>query len=125
MKMCCIWFSILYFVFMLPVDIQKEIVTPLRTDTSIKGVWLFGSFARGTPGPDSDIDIVVVVDRQGMHRSYRELQEDRNRISTLLIQARKRVAIDILVYTDEEWRRVREDPSDFVRNIQHEAVRLI
>lgn len=37
-----------------------DIVERIRSEYRPKRIVLFGSFARGTPGPDSDIDLLIV-----------------------------------------------------------------
>ena len=41
------------------------------------------------------------------------------------MHTRKRIPMDIMVYTDEEWRLLHEDPTDFIRTIEREAVALL
>jgi len=45
----------------------------LRTEPSVKGAWIFGSVAKGTDLPDSDLDLVVdfKTDDQMMVRALR------------------------------------------------------
>lgn len=46
-----------------------RIVDALRQAVPVEEVWLFGSTARGTPGPDSDVDLLVVLaDNHGLAR---------------------------------------------------------
>lgn len=46
-------------------DAAHEFATQVaRLDERIQAVILFGSRARGTASPDSDIDVVVIVDRR-------------------------------------------------------------
>lgn len=42
----------------------------LAADPDVRGVGLFGSHARGTAGPDSDADLVVLVDQPGFVMGY-------------------------------------------------------
>jgi len=110
---------------MISIEMHNEILAGLRGNKSIKKVLLFGSYARGIPGPESDIDIVIITDSQGVHSTYAQMQEDRNKISSLLMETRKRVPMDIVVYTDKEWQLVHNDPSDFIRTIDREAIQLL
>ncbi len=68
---------------------------------------LFGSHARGTAGPDSDVDFLVVMPVTG---SKREKQiEMRIALHDIL------VANDIIVVTPEEVERYRNVPGTIVR----------
>ncbi len=72
---------------------------------------LFGSHARGTAGPDSDVDLLVVV---AAGRSKREKQ-----LEIRLALRDFRIPKDVIVSTPEEfaWRK------DVVGTIEHPAVR--
>lgn len=41
----------------------KEIVSEYFSDKPVKRVWLFGSYARGEAKEESDVDLLVEVDR--------------------------------------------------------------
>lgn len=43
------------------VDIVKRYVVEISKEFDIQGVYLFGSFAKGTNKEDSDIDVAVVL----------------------------------------------------------------
>ncbi len=68
---------------------------------------LFGSHARGTAGPDSDVDFLVIMPVQG---SKREKQVEM-RIALHDIP----VANDIIVVTPEEVDRYRNIPGTLIR----------
>jgi len=72
---------------------------------------LFGSHARGTPGPDSDVDLLVVLPISGSKRQ--------RQVDIRLALHDIRVPKDIIVSTPEEfaWRR------DVVGTIEYPAVR--
>lgn len=61
-------------------DIKTTIAEYFKTQPVLKA-WLFGSFARGEETPDSDVDILVVLDNSkpvgmrffGMFEDLREL----------------------------------------------------
>jgi predicted nucleotidyltransferase len=69
-----------------------EIVARLRNAYAPERIYLFGSHARGEAGPDSDLDILVVVND--------DAPADR-RVSRLAYQALRGtgVAADVLVWT--------------------------
>ena len=54
-------------------DIRKQITDGLKAPPRLLKVILFGSCARGIPHDDSDIDLVVILDRKGKSASYRSL----------------------------------------------------
>lgn len=69
---------------------------------------LFGSHAWGTPSEDSDVDLLVVMPFQG-HPAYK--------VAEILTRVRTRIALDVLVESEDavEERIARGD--DFIRDI--------
>ena len=79
-----------------PIDrMVKRIVKKFRPDRII----LFGSHARGAAGPDSDVDLLVVMDFEGS--KLNKMVELRGTLSEIA------VPVDILVTTpgDFAWRK--------------------
>ena len=69
-------------------------------------VILFGSWARGTAGPDSDVDLLVVLENAVPKREKRvEIREALHGIG---------VAKDIAVVSPEELERLRDIPGTIV-----------
>ena len=72
----------------------------------------FGSYARGDWGVGSDLDVVIVLERSELPFERRSLEWD-----ALGLPA----PADVLVYTEDEWRRMQEEIG-FARTASHEAV---
>jgi uncharacterized protein len=72
-------------------------------------VVLFGSYANGTATPESDIDLLVILESD-LRRDHRQ-----EAISQALRP--RRVPIDILAYTPAEVQRCMQLPTSFVRHI--------
>ena len=72
-------------------------------------VVLFGSYANGTATPESDIDLLVILESD-LRRDHRQ-----EAISQALRP--RRVPIDILAYTPAEVQRCMQMPTSFVRHI--------
>lgn len=60
---------------------------------------LFGSYARGTYGPDSDVDLLVIMNVEGSKKEI-TIQIDRALID-------RRIPLDIVVVTPEDVERYR------------------
>ena len=79
---------------------KKEIDT-LTKKISIafnpKQIFLFGSYAFGTPTPDSDLDLCIVTDLKG-RRKIDLIREIRREISAVL-----HGSLDILLYGKDEF----------------------
>ena len=110
---------------MLPAGIRDEIVACLRPAKDVRQVLLFGSYATNTNNSDSDVDIVVITSQPGIKQDFSEIASERKRISSFLKPVRRKIPMDILVYTSDEWALLHEEPNDFIRKIDQESVRLI
>ncbi|HSW09720.1 MAG TPA: nucleotidyltransferase domain-containing protein [Bacillota bacterium] len=75
---------------------------------------LFGSMARGDVGPDSDIDLLLVKDTQDRFM---------DRLDEFYRTVAPKVAVDVLVYTPEEFRELLKSRS-FIRTAVEEGVVL-
>lgn len=80
-------------------------------------VILFGSFAYGEPGDDSDIDLVVVLNKKEYPASYNERMENHRIVRRLLREINRTTPLDIIVYTINEWNSFVETGSAFSRLI--------
>lgn len=77
-------------------------------------VFFFGSYAWGEPGPDSDLDLLVVVEEAVAKMAQRSLA-GRCALRDL------RLAKDILVYTAAEFNQLVQDPASMAFKIQQEG----
>lgn len=73
----------------------------------------FGSYAHGDWGVGSDLDLVAIVDAASERFEDRPLSWDLNDLP---------VPAQLLVYTVEEWQRLREQGGRFARELAHETV---
>ncbi len=80
-------------------------------------VIVFGSFASGEAGPDSDIDLIVVLNRHGIPVDYNEKMENHRSIRRLLRDINEQRALDIIVFTIDEWNSFVNNGSYFSRVI--------
>ena len=77
-------------------QVVRKIVKKLKKDRSVRLILLFGSMARGDIRSGSDVDLIVVkeTDKKFLDR-LDEFYEDAD------------VAMDVLVYTPEEFERMK------------------
>lgn len=83
-----------------------------RSRTDVVRIGYFGSYARGDWGVGSDLDVVIVIERTDLPFERRAVEWD---LADLPVPA------DVLVYTEDEWRRMEHDLG-FVRTAAREAV---
>jgi len=70
-------------------SIAAKYADAVRRILTVRGIYLYGSYARGTAGKDSDIDIAVVVD---------EMPEDYLGTLALLWKLTRGEGIDIVLF---------------------------
>jgi len=85
---------------------------------TIQQVFLFGSKARGDSGPESDIDILIIVAKENW-----ALRDAVSRMA-----AQESLAHDVLigprVIGKERWRRMAQDRFTLYENVAREGVKL-
>ncbi len=77
-------------------------------------IYLFGSLAKGTARPESDIDLCIVA----------RTDHKRRLLTELYFQVDAERPIDFLLYTPEEWERCLQDEHSFATVISREGVLL-
>ena len=79
---------------------------PLLIRNGVSAAWIFGSRARGTAVPESDIDVLIVArtDRAFVDR-FRDYMPAPLETS---------LGVDMLIYTPEEFERMRTEERPFI-----------
>lgn len=99
-------------------DQIKQITEIIINDYKPDKVILFGSRARGDVRPDSDVDILVVSDKEKNMPRYKRGLQVRVKLSSILIPK------DILFYTHEDFSRWRNVKQSFVSTVIREGLVL-
>jgi predicted nucleotidyltransferase len=105
-------------------ELRNEIVSRLSAKKPLR-VILFGSRTRDEFAPESDVDLIVVLDKEGVPRTSKEKTENFLEISRLLRDLNKRMAMDLVVMTRTQWERFVEMDSGFSREVQEKGLPLI
>lgn len=84
----------------------KEIVAKIVKEYKPEKIILFGSWAWGKPGPNSDVDLFVIK------KSHEKRIEREMTIRKLFYKYRLKTPVDVLVYTPKEVKK-RLDFEDF------------
>ncbi len=92
-------------------QLLPEIVRRLRDALNPTTIYLHGSHAGGTPGPDSDVDLLVVLENSALDFYQR---------GALAYRALRHigVAVDVQVYTRSEFDERAELPVSFERTVR-------
>lgn len=109
---------------MVPDTIKNEIINNI-TSKKLYKVFLFGSYAYGRVEKDSDIDLLVVIDKEGVPKTYQEKSENYLEISRALRSLNKKIPMDILVMTKTQWMEFVKKRSGFAREILEKGVELL
>ena len=109
---------------MMYTQLQNEIVARLAAKKPLK-VILFGSQTRDEFGEGSDVDLIVVLDKDGFPRTFKEKSENFLEVNRLLRDLNKRMAMDLVVMTRTQWERFVEMDSGFSREVQARGLPLI
>ena len=100
----------------------KQVLLELKTglqamyDSRLKGLYLFGSYARGEQDPESDVDVLVVLDRFE-DRYGAEVDRSGELASELSLQCG--VTISRVFVTEENWKT---GDTSFLVNVREDAV---
>ena len=109
---------------MLNDDLKQEIIKNISIKKPYKA-FVFGSHAYGNPTEESDIDLLVVLDKEGVPESYREKSQNYLEVSRLLRNLNKKISMDIIVMTKNQWKAFVENKSGFAREVLTHGVELL
>lgn len=86
----------------------KRAISTLQKNPAVEKIILFGSLANGLISMKSDLDLLIIkkTNKPFLTRAMEIMQ--------LLNPG---IAIDILVYTPEEFAEMQEKPNSFIKNI--------
>jgi uncharacterized protein len=90
-------------------EVKRRIVPKFHPQSII----LFGSYAEGRPGPDSDLDLLIVREVEGSTR------QKANEIDMLL--ADRSVPMDFIVLTPEQYERQKQIAGSIARQVEREG----
>ena len=97
--------------------VLDKLVSSLKPSDPYKIV-LFGSYANGIPNEHSDIDIMVILDNENVSRNFEERLNKRVFINNLVLEINRKMPLDILVYSREEFRIVKSLGNYFIDEIE-------
>jgi len=101
----------------------NTIAKRIKENFIVQDILLFGSYAKGNHTANSDIDLIVVLDEAGVSKSYTQIVQKRVAIAKILYDIN--YTIDLLVYTKEEWKKIKKMNSLFVQDILKNSISLV
>lgn len=81
----------------------------------LRGLYLFGSYARGEADEQSDIDVLIVLDRVDNYAE--EVERTSYLVATISLEAER--SICCVYVSEEDWQQKK---TMFLQNIRQEAV---
>lgn len=105
-------------------EISKEIAERLSSVKPFK-VYLFGSYAYGTPNENSDIDLMVVLEKDKTSHSFVERMADNLMLNKKLLDINSKYPIDLIVISRSDFNNmISDDNSNFKQLIEKAKVIL-
>lgn len=101
-------------------EITRQFVEKITSSHSdyLTSITLFGSWAKGTQGPHSDIDLLVVMedkDRSVIDQIYQEVQE---------ILLKYELDLSLKIYSSKQFNRLLELGTPFITSVEKTGVKL-
>jgi predicted nucleotidyltransferase len=90
-----------------------------RFPGQVAQVLIYGSKARGEAGPDSDLDVLLVVHNKAASRK-RKMRE-----IGYMLDRYGEVIPSIMAYTEQEWESRRMSGSNFRKSVERDKVRVL
>jgi len=83
----------------------------------LRGVYLYGSYARGDYHPESDVDVIIAL--EGVVNPSQEIDRIGDRVADICL---KRNVLIATFPVPEQWLRTRKSP--LFENVRREGIRL-
>ena len=93
--------------------VRKWAIAEGNQRVGLRRLGYFGSYARGDWGVGSDLDLVAIVTESSEPFERRNLSWNLNSLP---------VPTELLVYTEQEWERLRRENTQFFRTVERETV---
>jgi predicted nucleotidyltransferase len=86
-------------------------------------VILFGSYAYGNQSDDSDVDLIVIENKTGSYKTFRNRINAKSAISKEL-RNMSDSPVDLLLYTKDEWKQLLKINNSFIKEIKEKGIEL-
>lgn len=92
-------------------ELIRAMVRKLAEEYAPERIILFGSYAYGTPGPDSDIDLLIIKD------TPERLMKRMVTVRRILTDPKRMVALEAIVLTPQELSQQLAKGNQFIQEI--------
>ena len=97
--------------------ILNNLIISLKPSDPYK-IILFGSYANGNPNENSDVDLMIILDNNHVSKTYQERLAKKISIRNLVLEINRKIPLDILVYSREEFKIVKNYGNFFIDEIE-------
>jgi predicted nucleotidyltransferase len=97
--------------------VLNQLVEKLKAADPYKIV-LFGSYAKGTATPESDIDLMIILDNDYISKDYSEKLERNWEVKKLVLDINYQYPMDFKIYSKAEFKNLKNKGSFFIREIE-------
>jgi len=87
-------------------------------------IYLFGSLADKTANQNSDIDIVVILNKEEIPKDYEEKLNEKVKVRDTLLELSFKIPIDLLVYSKGEFKKLQKINKAFAKEITQKGFLL-
>ena len=96
--------------------ILEKVRTSLQP-LDVSKAYIFGSFANDSVQAESDLDLLVILNKKTISKNYQERMENKLLVRNALSEINKEIPIDLLVYTKAEFEILDHDRNAFFEEI--------
>ena len=97
--------------------VLDNLVASLKPSNPYK-IILFGSYAKGNPDENSDIDLMVILDNHHVSETYEERLNKKIFIRNLLLEINRKIPLDVLVYSKGELNVLKRNGNYLIDEIE-------
>jgi uncharacterized protein len=108
---------------MISPELLEKITISLQ-QPDIEKVIMFGSYANGVPGEDSDLDLLVITADKDIPKSHKDKTIMYLRVNEYIGKFRNIIPIDLLVFSNGMFLKFKELNSMFAQEILNNGVVL-
>jgi predicted nucleotidyltransferase len=95
-----------------------EDIISIITKIDPEKIYLFGSYASESSDEQSDIDLIVIAP------STEPPLERRMELRRMLAEYDRRIGLDLLVYTPDEFNILAQEPSSFISSALKQGIKI-
>ena len=103
--------------------VLDQIIKRLKLANPYKIV-LFGSYAKGIATPESDIDLMVILDNHHLPKNYTEQLKIRRDVKKMTLDINYQYPMDLKIYTRREFKHLKDRGSFFIDEIEKTGVTI-